>query len=72
MEGPNIPTATFREAPIDQHIETNRGTCVLRKIGGCGCVHTNTRTTQGSRKDLAMLHLLYLLGTMAYTNTTHS
>lgn len=35
-------------------------------------VCTHTRSTQGSRKDLAMLHLLYLVGTMAYTNTTHS
>lgn len=35
-------------------------------------MHTHTRSSQGSRKDLAMLHLLYLVGTMAYTNTTHS
>lgn len=34
--------------------------------------HTHTRTTQGSRKDLAMLHLLYLVGTMACSNATHS
>lgn len=47
-------------------------TCELREIHGRGCVHTHTRSTQGSRKDLAMLHLLYLVGTMAYTNTTHS
>lgn len=39
---------------------------------GCDCARTHTQTIEGSRKDLAMLHLLHLFGTMAYTNTTHS
>lgn len=63
------------------HIHTNAQenrprTCVLTGTRGRGCVrtytHTHRRNTQGSRKDLAMLHLLCWLGTMAYTNTTHS
>lgn len=61
-----------RRANRPTHIKTDPGTCVLRKIHGRGRAHTHTRTTRGSRKDLAMLHLLYLVGTMAYTNTTHS
>lgn len=43
-----------------------------REIHGRGSACTHTRGAQGSRRDLAMLHLLYSVGTMAYTNTTHS